>query len=262
MLTIDENNIGHDYGYFMSPDTDSFYNVKLTKYFGLNQEAAAIHASLRGVGIKELQETKSKTWMILRTRMRINKMASFLDEYRIDTWCQKKYKLYNPRAVCAYTKNTNELLFSAENLWIIMDTIKMRPERPDSIIEALGDVKKENLIFDPVFPAFPEKEEYKGKSTEKIKAHVNYFDYDCNRHVNNISYVSWTLDSFSPSFLDCYRPSFFDTVWKKQCHFEDNIKIQTIQKDESSLSFYTSITKETDNGEEEVFGCISSWKEK
>ena len=34
MLKLDANNIGHDSSYFMSPDTDGFYKVKVQRYFG------------------------------------------------------------------------------------------------------------------------------------------------------------------------------------------------------------------------------------
>ena len=83
MLKLDENNIGHDSSYFMSPDTDGFYKVKVQRYFGLSQEVAGFHAALKGAGLKEMLDKEGRTWMILRTRMNINKIASWMDEYDI-----------------------------------------------------------------------------------------------------------------------------------------------------------------------------------
>ena len=42
MLNIGPDNIGRDYSYFQSTDTDGFYTVKPQKYFGISQEVAGV----------------------------------------------------------------------------------------------------------------------------------------------------------------------------------------------------------------------------
>ncbi len=262
MLYIDESNIGRDSSYFQSTDTDSTYTVKPVKYFGLSQEQAGVHAALKGVGLKEMLDKEGRTWMILRTRMTINKLASWMDEYRTETWCQEGFKLYCPRLVRAYD-SSNTLLFSSESLWVIMDMVKLRPERPSYISERLEPIKDKEKEFNPDFPKFPLKEEYKAQSLGIQDIKFDYYDYDYNKHINNLSYINWTFSSFPSDYLDSYRPTFIDTEWKKQCHFEDKLFVETTKKNETEEAFFTSIFKEKENGErEEVFHLVSQWEKK
>ena len=76
MLIIGPDNIGRDSSYFQSTDTDGFYTVKPQKYFGINQEVAGVHATLKGAGLKDMLDKEGRTWMILRTQMTISKYAS------------------------------------------------------------------------------------------------------------------------------------------------------------------------------------------
>ena len=263
MLKLDANNIGHDSSYFMSPDTDGFYKVKVQRYFGLSQEVAGFHAALKGAGLKEMLDKEGRTWMILRTRMNINRIASWMDEYNIETWCQEGYRLYCPRCVRAYDKNSGELLFETQNLWVIMDMVKGRPERPSYIDSRLSYPDPAIRHFDPAFPKFPSPEEFEISEVFPRKdIEVGYFDSDYNRHVNNISYVNWMLEAFSPAFLDTHEPEFMDTEWKKQCHYGDKVWVET-RKKEGSDEFYSAIMHLDKDGNEEIaFHAVSRWRKK
>ncbi len=204
MLIIGPDNIGRDSSYFQSTDTDGFYTVKPQKYFGISQEVAGVHATLKGAGLKDMLDKEGKTWMILRTQMTISKYASWCDEYDIETWCQEGYRLYCPRYV--------------------------------------------------------EEEEYTISETEPYLVRVNYYDTDYNRHVNNIVYINWLMESFPHEYLDQYLPEFFDVEWKKQCHWGDEIKVVT-KKKEGSEEYYTKILhKDSDGNDEVVFHAITRWR--
>lgn len=262
MLKIDENNIGRDHSYILSTETDNEYVVKPVKYFGLSQEEGGVHAALCGAALKEMLDREGRTWMILRTRMTIYNYAKWMDEFNVETWCQKGYKLYCPRAVRAFLDDGTPL-FSSENLWIIMNMLRSRPERPEYIESRLEEVKDKSLLFNPDFPKFPDKEEYRGRVFSDEKITINYYDYDYNRHVNNLSYINWMMLSFPPEYLDKYRPSFIDAEWKKQCHYEDILFARTIEKEDSSGEFLTIIYRLNDNKDMEVvFQSTSVWKEK
>lgn len=261
MLEIDSLNRGHDTGYFHSTDTDNEYVVKPVKYFGLSQEEAGVHAALRGAGLKDMLDREGRTWMILRTRMTINKYARWMDEYRTETWCQKGFKLYCPRGVRAFDRN-GELLFSSESLWVVMDMNRMRPERPGYIEPRLPETEDKSLLFNPDFPKFESSEEYTLPVGGENRIHIDYYDYDYNRHVNNLSYINWMISSFPPEYLDTHRPSFFDTEWKRQCHFEDELYTRTMRKKDDGDAFFTTIYRRTEDGEEVVFHALSKWEEK
>ena len=262
MLKIDENNIGHDSSYFMSPDTDGFYKVKPQRYFGISQEVAGVHATLKGAGLKKMLDQEGRTWMILRTQMTVGKYASWMDEYDTETWCQEGYRLYCPRCVRSTDKNTGELLFETKNLWVIMDTVKGRPERPSYIDGRLAYADKSVRYFDPALPKFPSEDEYDGEKNETKKVQVEYYDSDYNRHVNNISYINWLMESFPTEYLDENEPYFFDVEWKKQCHYGDEVWVDSVRKKDSD-EFYTKIMHRTPDGNEEIaFHAVTKWRKR
>ena len=262
MLNIGPDNIGRDSSYFQSTDTDGFYTVKPQKYFGISQEVAGVHATLKGAGLKDMLDKEGRTWMILRTQMTISKYASWCDEYDIETWCQEGYRLYCPRYVEARDKKTGELLFNSKNLWVIMDMVKNRPERPSYVNDRLAYADPSVRHFDPALPKFPQEEEYTISETEPYLVKVNYYDTDYNRHVNNIVYVNWLMESFPHEYLDQYLPEFFDVEWKKQCHWGDEIKVVT-KKKEGSEEYYTKILhKDSDGNEEVVFHALTKWRKR
>lgn len=261
MLIIGEDNIGRDSGYFMSPDTDGFYIVKPQRYFGISQEVAGVHASIKGAGLKEMLDNEGRTWMILRTQMTVGKYASWMDEYSVETYCQEGYRLYCPRFVEVKDKNTGDLLFQTKNLWVIMDMVKNRPERPSYVDGKLAYVDPALRHFDPALPKFPSEDEYKEASVEPKEVSVNYYDTDYNRHVNNITYINWLMESFPHDFLDTYEPEFFDVEWKKQCHYGDKVRVES-KKKEGCEEYYTKIIQEGTDSEEVAFHAITRWRKR
>ena len=262
MLVIGEDNIGRDSSYFQSTDTDGFYTARPQKYFGLSQEVAGCHAALNGAGLKDMLDNEGRTWMILRTQMTIGKYASWLDEFDIETWCQEGYRLYCPRFVEARDKKTGEMLFQSKNLWVIMDVVRNRPEKPSYIDDRLAYVSPELRHFDPALSKFPQEDEFTVDVTKSFKIDVSYYDTDYNRHVNNISYINWLMESFPHDFLDQNLPEFFDVEWKKQCHWGDEIRVET-KKKEGSEEYYTKILLKTKTGEDEVaFHAVTRWRKR
>ncbi|MBQ0071878.1 MAG: hypothetical protein KBS81_08525 [Spirochaetales bacterium] len=262
MITVDEEQIGRGSGYIMSADCDSFYKAKVSHYFGISQEAAGVHAAVKGCGLKKMMDEEGRTWMILRTRMKLGRMADWMDTYRIETWCQEGYRLFCPRIVRAFGEK-DELLFETQNHWVIMNVRNGRPERPSYVDSKLLYPDKEKYWFDPAFPKFPSEEEFQGEKLEDYAVSVNYYDYDYNRHVNNISYVNWMMEAFPFEFQNEYRPENIDVEWKKQCHYGDKLTVETTRDKENPLRFFTSIKREGEDGTKEVaFHAVSEWIKK
>ncbi len=145
-----------------------------------------------------------------------------------------------------------------------MNMDKLRPERPGYIESRLPECGDKARLFNPDFPRFESENDYSGDlfyGGDKI--HIDYYDYDYNRHVNNISYINWMLSSFPPEYKDTHLPSFIDCEWKKQCHFEDRLYVRSVSKEKGSNSFFTSIFRVTPEEEEEVvFHAVSTWEDK
>ncbi len=262
MFYIDEENVGHDEFFVKSMDCDCFYKARPSFYFGLNQELGGLHADKKGCSVQQIFDEEQKTWMIIRTRMEINKMANWKDTLSFRTWCQEGYRLYGPRFIECTDKETGEPVFSSGSWWVIMDMARKRPCKPDYFKDRLPFADKEKHFKDPVFPQFAKVEEFTGERLADWNVEINYYDTDYNKHVNNISYVNWILDAFPKSFLDEYRPTLIDAKWEKQSFLEDELVVQTYAKDTLTAdnpSFISRIIRSGENGEEIVFESQTAW---
>lgn len=258
MFYVDEENVGHDEVFVKSMDCDCFYKARPSFYFGLNQELGGLHAKEKGCDLKHIYDKEKKTWMILRTRMDISKMANWTDTLSFRTWCQEGYRLYGPRAIEAADKETGEPVFSTLSWWVIMDLARNRPCKPDFYADRLPFADKDTYFKDPVLPAFPTIDDFPDGKLDDLKISINYYDTDYNRHVNNISYVNWILDAFPKQFLDEYMPMLIDVKWEKQSFLTDNLFVETFKKKGDNPSFLSRIIRDG----ECVFEGLTQWRKK
>ena len=265
MFYVDDENVGHYPDYFvLSTDTDCFYRAKPAFFFGLNQELGGLHAAEKGCALKKIYDEEKKTWMILRTRMEIHSLPKWTDTLEGITWCQEGYKLYGPRFIEIRNKTTGEKVFESGSYWVIMDLERKRPCKPNIFQDRLPFADKEKHWKDPVFPLFPSFDEFSGEKIEEKPVLINYYDTDYNRHVNNISYVNWTLDALSHDFLDSYYPTLIDVKWEKQSYLEDNLIVKTHAKENHGFNsdkpvLLSQVIRKNKDQEEEVFSALSEW---
>ena len=259
MFYVDEDNIGHEEVFVKSIDTDSFYDAKPSFYFGLNQEMGGLHANAKGCGLKTIRDEEKKTWMIIRTRMEIGKISKWMDTLSLDTWYQEGYKLYSPRMIECKDKSTGETVFNSTSWWIVMDLERMRPCRPDVFSKKLPFAEKSLRWKDPALPPYPSMDLFIQDAFSEKDISISYYDTDYNKHVNNISYVTWAMESFPKEFLDSNRPTSIDVKWEKQSFLGDTLKAKTFKGKENDL-YMTKIYRIEPTGEElEVFTAVSEW---
>ena len=259
MFYVDSNNVGHDEVFIKSMDTDSLYYAKPSLYFGLNQEMGGLHANEMGCGLKKLRDEDDKTWMIIRTRMELGKAAKWMDTLSLDTWYQEGYRIYSPRMIECRDKDTGEMVFNSCSWWIVMDLQKKRPCRPDVFKDILPFADNREIWKDPALPQYPDISEFEEEPFSGSDIKISYYDTDYNQHVNNISYVTWAMESFPKAWLDCNRPTLCDIKWEKQSFGGDTLYSKTFRHKDGS-SFLTKIYRKEEEGEDTVvLTALTEW---
>lgn len=261
-VAIDENNAAHYKTYISSSDTDSFYTTRLSEYQSLVQEAGALHADFRHVGIPDIQPL-GKTWVIARSRMEIFYYGKWKDGVNVKTWAQKPAGLNCPRVVEASDDNGRKL-FHAMTRWAIIDYVNGRPVRPTDIIEAIipcTDV----LAEDTKMPNLVEYRDECQTLVAKIKPAIHYLDTDYNHHVNNRSYVNWCLEALSDEFMDTYKADLMDVRWARQTYRKDKLEVRVFAPQDGEFTaeeprLFFEIYKLEEDGETLVFDAYSEWK--
>lgn len=262
---IDSDNKAHFSTYIDSAATDSYFTTRVSEYQALIQEAAALHATYRGVGIPDLQK-EGKTWVIARSRMEAYHYGDWMDSVNVTTWAQKPAGLNCPRVVEAEDQKGRKL-FHAMTRWAVIDTTNGRPLRPAFVSDALKTVTE----TEEESTQLPNLMEYKASAPEQLCTYVpriQYLDTDYNHHVNNRSYTNWMLEALPNDFMDAYKPSLLDVKWGMQTFRKDSLEVRVMGKDSSAFTeeepklFFEIIRKEADGKENIVFEAWTEWRKR
>ena len=123
-------------------DVDGHSQARLSCYENLVQEAAAMHATMKGMGIYDLQR-ENRTWVIARSRMTVSRYVRWPgDHIRVTTWPQESTGFNCPRHIEAEDASGRRL-FECETKWAVIDFRTGRPMRAMDISSVLGLPAKE-----------------------------------------------------------------------------------------------------------------------
>ena len=166
--------------------------LALADYF---QEAAGHHADALGVSMQDLL-AENRAWVLAHFRMQIDRLPDWNEEITIETWPSGLERLFATREVI-FRGGDGEALAQGTSAWLVIDTERRRPVRPPS---ALYDIET------PDRPAPLDTKLDDLPAPDRIDCErdftVRYHDLDLNRHVNNVRYLEWALETLPPTVLD------------------------------------------------------------
>ena len=187
--TSDRKKVWVDEYTIRSYEVDTQRKATLPTLCRFLQETAYHHAHNLKLGYAHLKE-KNQFWVLSRLLIKMTKYPEWGGRVEIHTWPSGVERLFALRDF-KIVDNKDVSLGAAVSAWLILDSEKRRPRRPDFLKEEIGDlvgepaleerpVKIPNIISAPKGPVFP----------------VRYSDLDLYNHVNNVKYIQWILDSY------------------------------------------------------------------
>ncbi len=191
-----------------SYDVDFQKRLRPDVLCGFFQEVASEHALKLGVGYKQLEE-QQMFWVLSRLMLHIKELPKWHEEIKIETWAKGTNRLFALRDFVVRNAK-EEILCTSTSYWLILDAQSRRPVQPDSFFTRLKH--EAHAIDEPI------------EKLESIKENLaytiapKYTDLDYNRHVNNIRYISWMLNSFP---LDFYAQYDLETL---QINFQSELR--------------------------------------
>jgi acyl-ACP thioesterase len=166
--------------------------LALADYF---QEAAGRHADALGVSMQDLLAA-NRAWVLAHFRLEIDRLPDWNEEITIETWPSGLERLFATREV-VFRDEEGAALAEGTSAWLVIDTERRRPVRPPS---ALYDIEA------PDRPAPLDTDLDDLPTPDRIDCEraftVRYHDLDLNRHVNNVRYLEWALETLPRSVLD------------------------------------------------------------
>jgi acyl-ACP thioesterase len=188
-----------------SYDADMEGRLSVPAAFRMLQEAAWRHAEDLSFGYTHLNE-RGQMWVLTRIRAVFYTPPRWGDEILVETWPAGLKRLFALRDFRIYGAS-GETAAEASSSWVILDTEKARPVRPERVLDlSEADIPPPTGVEAPGKLECPDSEE---ASIEQTKDTV-YSDFDVQKHVNNVQYLSWMIDAVGVESLRSLYPTRVD----------------------------------------------------
>lgn len=182
----------------------------LVRYF---EDVAILHSASQGLDLAHYRDSH-RGWMLLKWDIAVRSLPTFAQTVRIGTRVNAIRTFLADRRF-AMTDESGALLAEGSSNWLLVDTDRRRPVKVPEDYCARFSVSPDAeasfvAIGDVAFPTpVPE-----GSQSHPVR--VGYGDIDTNRHVNNVSYLGWSLDSLPHEFLDGRSPCRMRAQYRKE----------------------------------------------
>jgi acyl-ACP thioesterase len=205
-------------------DVDLSGRITPFAVFNYFQDAAAAHAEIIGVGYKNMLANNS-VWVLSRISVIIEKRPKIGDTVILRTWPRGSEKLFCIRDYDV--KDSSGVLVRARSAWIILDTEKRRPIRPDNLKLPL------NEGLDAILGSLPPLNT-RSNLTQTAHRKAAYSDIDFNGHLNNARYIQWIQDIIPSAALADAEQIKIDINYLNEIKDGDNIELFTGIIDDSN----------------------------
>lgn len=169
-------------------------------------------------------------WMMTRMELRVEKMPRWQDEIVVETWSRGLDKV---SAVREFTIRdaSGGIAGLGTTLWVVIDRTTRRLQRLTELAPKWPSLPERTFINKT-----PDKVEELQSATRGPAFKAVYSDLDVNRHVNNVKYLQWMLDTYSQSFLEKRDLSRIEVNFLDSASAGDEIVIGTQRADGAFLN--------------------------
>jgi len=212
--------------------------LALADYF---QEAAGRHADELGVSMQDLL-AENRAWVLAHFRLEIDRLPEWKEAITVETWPSGLDRLFAMREV-VFRGEAGKALAQGTSAWLVIDTERRRPVRPPSALYNIEPPDRPAPLDADLddLPA-PNRADCERRFT------VRYHDLDLNRHVNNVRYLEWALETLPPAVLDERRCTGLALQFEAEATLGDPIRASAqIRENESALTARHRLTHADDD---------------
>ena len=215
-------------------EMDKSGKASVTAMLTLLQETAADHCHYAGQCLLSLL-SKNLGWVLLSGFMKMDRYPEYKENIIIRTWLSKYKSIRGIRENIIYDENYN-IIGRAKGLWLFFDIEKRRP------IKILKDFKEKWLSCEETCIEHDISANIDIINSAKYmrKFTVNLYDTDTNKHVNNIRYLQWMIESIPEKITDNYELHSIDGRFIAEAQYGDVIMSVT-NKGDGENSFIHAI---------------------
>jgi len=211
-------------------DSDWHGNARLTSICNYLQEISANHLDQIGQGVEDLSQS-NYIWVLSRLKIKIIRTAKWKETIRIETFPTGIKGVFGARDF-RISDSKNNIIAIASSRWLIVDLISHRPLRPQEIMKNMPIGRYSEVFESELDKLAPLSEE--AALIEEIK--IRNSDIDINRHVNNVKYMRWLIDTFPMETLTKKPISELEINFLHEIKFGEKVQIYQELNDDNHMS--------------------------
>ncbi len=204
-------------------DFDKNYKLKPMTMMNFLQDISTIHFETRTGHVSK--EILNGLWVIVEWQIYLDEMPDQVMSLTIKTEptyfrkfiAYRNYKIEDESGRCigsGYSKwaYINPETRRQSNLPKILNEIFMVEENADKPDKLIFEAFETHLFEDTHFTSV-------------------YSDLDINKHVNNVTYIRWAIDTLGSEFLDYRKLSALKVSFKREVFEGENVRVSTAKKE-------------------------------
>lgn len=202
-----------------------------------------------GVGIEYLTK-RNLAWVFYKYDIKFKRYPKYGEKIKVVTIPAAFRKFYASRLYEIYDSE-GEKIVEAEGIFLLIDINKRKAVRiPEDQYSVYGVNTDENNITINKIEKLREE-----MFSETFK--VRYSDIDSNKHVNNVKYVEWAIESVPLDIVLNYELNSLEIVFQKECSYGIEVNaICEVIEEEDGLKILHKIE---DESKTELTALVSKW---
>lgn len=195
-------------------------NLLITSIMNYFDDVATEQSQNIGGGLDYMRNHRM-AWVIYKWDIHINRYPNFRERIKVRTYARSLKKFYGYRTFEIIDKEGN-IVCNANSVWLLIDIDKRRVKRiTNDMYSMYGVNEKLSEEFTIENIKLPSKFDF-----EKY-FDVRYSDIDTNRHVNNVKYVDWAVETVPLNIIENYFIKNINITYKKEATYGEKIKSST-----------------------------------
>lgn len=218
---------------------NKFGEASATTMLTLLEETAGDHCYSIDYGLYDLAK-QNIGWVLLSGYMTMERYPSYKEKITIRTWMSEFSMIKGIRENLIYDEKMN-IIGRSKGLWVFFDIEKRRPVQIyEAIKEGWKTCSEPCVIQNVTQKIIP----ILSNENDHIFS-INKFDIDAYKHVNNIKYLQWLIESISDDIFDHYYLHSIDGRFIAEAQYGDII-ISSTEKDTLENCFIHTIRTQKD----------------
>lgn len=206
----------------------------------LLEETAADHCYSINHNLYQLEE-QNIGWVLISGFLQMERYPVYKEKITIRTWLSGYSTIKGFRENIIYDEQDN-VIGRAKGLWIFFDIERRRPVQIfDSIKEKWSFCNRESINYN-----ISKKIKAIDTPDIELKFKVNRYDTDMNKHVNNIRFLQWVVESIPDEIIDNYYLYSIDGRFIAEAHYGQTIVSLTKKNTENKSFMHTIKIEGTD----------------